>query len=98
MAMSCVPSRREGRTCQSSYGLQVGLAGVPKAVIDSARKKLMALEKQTYAEHRSEAQQFDLFMNAEPHPALDLLRTIKPEETTPKQALDLLFALKALTR
>ncbi|CAI8910339.1 DNA mismatch repair protein MutS [Methylocaldum szegediense] len=89
---------KEGPANQS-YGLQVAaLAGVPKAVIDSARKKLMALEKQTYAEHRSEAQQFDLFMNAEPHPALDLLRTIKPEETTPKQALDLLFALKALTR
>lgn len=87
---------KEGPANQS-YGLQVaGLAGVPRTVIDSARKKLTALENQTYVGRRGEARQFDLFMNAEPHPALDLLKTIKPEETTPKQALDLLFALKAL--
>lgn len=81
-----------------SYGLQVAaLAGVPRTVIDNARKKLTVLENQTYAEHQSEARQFDLFANAEPHPALDLLRTIRPEEITPKQALDLLFTLKDLT-
>ncbi|HYE36972.1 DNA mismatch repair protein MutS [Methylocaldum sp.] len=83
-----------------SYGLQVAsLAGVPRTVIDNAREKLTALENQTYAEqqNRSEARQFDLFANTEPHPAVDLIRTIRPEETTPKQALDLLFALKELT-
>lgn len=81
-----------------SYGLQVAaLAGVPRTVIDNAHKKLTVLENQTYAEHQSEARQFDLFANAEPHPALDLLRTIRPEEITPKQALDLLFTLKDLT-
>jgi DNA mismatch repair protein MutS len=80
-----------------SYGLQVAaLAGVPRAVIDNARKKLTVLENQTYMEHQSEARQFDLFANTEPHPALDLLRTIRPEETTPKQALDLLFVLREL--
>jgi len=82
-----------------SYGLQVAaLAGVPRAVIDNARKKLTVLENQAYVEHQSEARQFDLFANTEPHPAVDLLRTISPEETTPKQALDLLFVLKKLTR
>ncbi|MDV3242703.1 MAG: DNA mismatch repair protein MutS [Methylocaldum sp.] len=62
-----------------SYGLQVAaLAGVPRTVIDNARKKLTVLENQTYAAHQSEARQFDLFAHAEPHPALDLLRTIRP--------------------
>lgn len=82
-----------------SYGLQVAaLAGVPKTVIDKARKKLTVLENQTYAGQRNDARQFDLFVNAEPqpHPAVDLLRSIQPEETTPRQALDLLYALKEL--
>jgi len=88
---------KEGPANQS-YGLQVAaLAGVPRTVIDKAREKLTVLENQAYVERRSEARQFDLFANAEPHPAVDLLRTIRPEETTPKQALDLLFALKELT-
>ncbi len=88
---------KEGPANQS-YGLQVAaLAGVPRTVVDNARRKLTVLENQTYVEHRSKARQFDLFVNAEPHPALNLLRTIRPEETTPKQALDLLFTLKELT-
>jgi DNA mismatch repair protein MutS len=80
-----------------SYGLQVAaLAGVPKRVIQTAREKLSLLEKQTYQErhHRAKIQQLDLFASTEIHPAVELLKEIRPEETTPKQALELLFRLK----
>jgi DNA mismatch repair protein MutS len=82
-----------------SYGLQVAaLAGVPRAVVQRAREKLVSLERQAYAERPrgTEALQLDLFSEAEPHPALDFLKTVRPEETTPKQALELLYALKEL--
>ena len=32
----------------------------------------------------------------EPHPALDLLASIKPDELSPKEALELLYKLKTL--
>ena len=82
-----------------SYGLQVAaLAGVPRPVVNQAREKLLRLENQAYREHRAEAkiQQLDLFANPDPHPAILLLENIKPEEVTPRQALDLLFELKLL--
>ena len=46
--------------------------------------------------------QSDLFAGAapepesEPHPALDLLASIHPDELSPKEALELLYKLKAL--
>ncbi|WP_348759904.1 DNA mismatch repair protein MutS [Candidatus Methylocalor cossyra] len=81
-----------------SYGLQVAaLAGVPKAVLSKARAKLEALERQTHgAQPHPAGYQLDLFAECEPHPALELLRRIQPEDTTPKQALELLFTLKRL--
>jgi DNA mismatch repair protein MutS len=33
---------------------------------------------------------------AEPHPALDLLASIKPDELSPKEALELLYRLKQM--
>ena len=33
---------------------------------------------------------------SEPHPALDLLASIKPDELSPKEALELLYKLKQL--
>ena len=82
-----------------SYGLQVAaLAGVPRAVVSKAREKLRALENKTYHEHRAETgiQQLDLFASPEPNPAILLLDKIKPDEVTPRQALDILFELKTL--
>jgi DNA mismatch repair protein MutS len=82
-----------------SYGLQVAaLAGVPRLVVQKARDKLATLENQAYHErrHKGEIQQLDLFVSAELHPALSLLREIRPEDITPKQALELLFDLKQL--
>jgi len=79
-----------------SYGLEVAaLAGVPASVIQQARRYLMSLENQSVAS----AGQGDLFAQSpepQPHPALDMLESIKPDELTPKQALDLLYTLKKL--
>ncbi len=82
-----------------SYGLQVAsLAGVPKSVVTKAREKLRTLETKAYKQQREEtgARQFDLFAAPEPSPALSRLEKIKPEEVSPRQALDLLFELKSL--
>jgi DNA mismatch repair protein MutS len=89
---------KEGPANQS-YGLQVAaLAGVPPKVVKRAREKLAALERHAYAEtpRHIHAQQLDLFAEPAPSPALELLKTIDPEDTTPKQALEWLYRLKAL--
>lgn len=89
---------KDGAASQS-YGLQVAaLAGVPKSVIEQAKNKLQHLENKAYREHQQEtgSQQLDLFATTSEHPALAMLETSNPNELTPKQALDLLYKLKAL--
>ena len=90
---------KEGPANQS-YGLQVAaLAGVPKEVVKKARDKLAGLEKQAYARQPAQsgkARQMDLFAEPVAHPALDLLKTIQPDEITAKEALDWLFRLRRL--
>jgi DNA mismatch repair protein MutS len=88
----------EGPASQS-YGIQVArLAGVPSPVIVAARRHLRELED---AQLQS-GPQGDLFAahlpNDEPppHPALDTLHELDPDALTPKAALDMLYALKAL--
>ena len=93
---------REGPASQS-YGLQVAqLAGVPPAVIRAARKHLADLEDQAA---RVVKPQLDLFAAsatpavAEPdvapeHPLIEKLRAIKPDELTPRAALDALYELR----
>ena len=87
-----------------SYGLAVAqLAGVPSAVIARAREHLQQLEdssliqaQQTPAQTVNEVQrpmQSDLFAT-QPHPLLLELQHTNPDELTPKQALDLLYAWK----
>jgi DNA mismatch repair protein MutS len=97
----------EGPASQS-YGLQVAqLAGVPSAVIRAARRHLVQLEQQSVAHA---APQLDLFASATfvedavnedtpdstPHPALERLRAIDPNELKPRDALDLLYELQEL--
>jgi DNA mismatch repair protein MutS len=89
----------EGPASQS-YGIQVArLAGVPSPVIYAARRHLRELEDAQL----QPGPQGDLFAahlpNDEPppHPALDQLRELDPDTLTPKAALDMLYALKALT-
>jgi DNA mismatch repair protein MutS len=83
----------EGPASQS-YGLAVAqLAGVPARVIREAKRYLVELENQ------AACAQPDLFAVAAPaepapHPALDMLEDIDPNELSPRQALDFLFSLK----
>ena len=93
---------RDGPASQS-YGLQVAqLAGVPPAVIRAARKHLTDLEEQAARVTRP---QRDLFATSdlrveEPapapaasHPLIEQLRAIKPDQLSPRAALDALYAL-----
>jgi DNA mismatch repair protein MutS len=89
----------EGPASQS-YGLQVAqLAGVPKAVVQRARRILQQLEDAS----RAGGAQADLFARsgpAEPEPAADALRNalaqVNPDELSPREALELLYRLKKL--
>jgi DNA mismatch repair protein MutS len=89
----------EGPASQS-YGLQVAqLAGVPKAVIQRARRILQQLEDAS----RAGGAQADLFARpapAEAEPAADALRDalaqVNPDELSPREALELLYRLKKL--
>jgi DNA mismatch repair protein MutS len=98
---------RDGPANQS-YGLQVArLAGVPGPVIQSARKRLQQLEQSAA---QFDPSQFDLFAQTAPdseaaHKStlttnqaaiLGELRSLQPDEISPRQALDLLAQWKAL--
>ncbi len=86
-----------------SFGLQVAaLAGLPKPVLRQARARLAELEQQGPAasppmspETLDAPQQFGLF--APSSAALEALAGIDPDELTPKQALEALYRLKALS-
>ena len=85
-----------------SFGLQVAkLAGIPAAVLDAARDKLRELEQgahqpQVPAVPGTAPAQVDLFSEAPPHPVVDALEELQPDELTPRQALDLLYRMKSL--
>ncbi len=88
-----------------SFGLQVAaLAGLPKAVIRDARARLAELEQRSHdappaaplsPERIDQPQQIGLFAHSSA--ALDALAAIDPDELTPKQALEALYRLKALS-
>ena len=91
-----------------SYGIQVAkLAGLPNAVVERAREVLATLEAGGSGA-RSAALVDDLpLFTARPQPraaesqiakpseAENMLRGINPDELTPKQALEILYQLKA---
>jgi len=90
-------SVEEGAANQS-YGLQVAaLAGIPKSVVASAKRKLMQLEKQNI----EAGPQTDMFVEKEApeaplHPVVSELDSLDPDDLTPKQALEALYKLKGL--
>jgi DNA mismatch repair protein MutS len=89
---------KEGPANQS-YGLQVAaLAGIPRSVIEQARRKLEVLENTALLDQDKPGApvQLDLFTAPELHPAVAMLEEIDPDRTTPRQALELLFKLKTL--
>jgi len=86
-----------------SYGLQVAkLAGVPAYVIEQATIKLQQLEENSVQlEAKSSAgsyQQMSLFEPWDPNPAIELLKTLNPDDLSPKQALEHLYQLKSLLK
>ena len=87
----------EDGPASQSYGLEVAaLAGVPSPVIQQARRYLASLENQSVA-REGQGDLFTQIPEPQAHPALEKLETIKPDELSPKQALDLLYALKKLS-
>ncbi|HBR97358.1 MAG TPA: DNA mismatch repair protein MutS [Gammaproteobacteria bacterium] len=79
-----------------SYGLQVAqLAGLPKAVIASADARLSELEAApaSQATPAAQAQQLGLF-DALPSATLNQLQALEPDDMTPRQALEAIYALQ----
>jgi DNA mismatch repair protein MutS len=86
-----------------SFGLQVAaLAGLPKSVIADARKTLAQLENGMHGhaakpslQHEA-SPQLGLFAPPEPSAAERALKNVDPDALTPREALDVLYRLKAL--
>ncbi|MBI1385923.1 MAG: DNA mismatch repair protein MutS [Rhizobiales bacterium] len=96
-----------------SYGIQVAkLAGLPSPVIARAREILQRLEAEgARPDPAALVADLPLFAATTPnsaapsrentapeHPALVLLRSASPDELTPREALELLYRLRELTR
>ena len=76
-----------------SYGIQVAsLAGIPKQVIDLAKKRLHEIEQNVPMTDNQQTQT-DLFNT---DPLLEKLKTLDPDSTSPKQALSILYELHAM--
>ncbi len=94
--------RLEGGPADRSYGIHVAhLAGIPKDVVRAARHHLAELEEQL----RAGGPQPDLFSPPaapagpdEGSEALEALLEMKPDEMSPKEALEALYRLKALAK
>ncbi len=93
----------EGHACQS-YGIQVAaLAGVPAQVIQLAKQKLALLETSDSPDSQKDIHkgmddnaQVQLKLEAEPPHAdlISILKTIEPDNLSPREALDVLYQLK----
>jgi DNA mismatch repair protein MutS len=88
-----------------SYGIQVAaLAGIPGSVLKAARRQLREFEQRASINplqpdlFASPSPSYPEALEAVPNPAMLRLATINPDELTPKQALDALYELKALSR
>jgi DNA mismatch repair protein MutS len=94
----------EDGPANQSYGIQVAaLAGIPASVVKAARRQLREFEQRASINPL----QPDLFAaplqsipepveDESPHPVLERLSSINPDDLTPKQALEALYALKSL--
>ncbi|WP_250901942.1 MULTISPECIES: DNA mismatch repair protein MutS [unclassified Dyella] len=86
-----------------SFGLQVAaLAGLPKSVIADARRTLAELERGMHQQASAakpkadSSPQLGLFAPAEPSAAERALDEVDPDALTPREALEVLYRLKAL--
>ena len=87
-----------------SYGIQVAkLAGLPPSVIARARQVLQSLEKSDRSRPKPLVDDLPLFAVKPPEaeradPALAALAVLRPDELSPKEALERLYELKRLAR
>jgi DNA mismatch repair protein MutS len=99
--------RIERGVADRSYGIHVArMAGIPRPVIRRARQVLARLEEEALRSRRgSNPDQLDLFSMTSPvpeaalvapHPLIEEMRAIDPDELSPREALALLFELRAL--
>ena len=92
----------EAGAAHMSYGIQVAqLAGIPKSVVNEAKRKLKQLENNQIAQNTHQPDMFAASVEAAPvaaHPVIVELESIQADDLTPKQALDLLYQLKELLR
>ena len=88
-----------------SYGIQVAkLAGIPDAVIDLARRELAILEEQSPAKlvsnkasaSSAKPDQTELYLAPVSSAVEKRIDSLRPDELSPKQALDLIYELKKL--
>jgi len=88
-----------------SYGIEVGrLAGLPAPVIERARAVLRLLEGEQLVaalagrgvRHAADTAQLALFV--EPHPVVERLRSLDPNQMTPMEALKALDDLARMAR
>ena len=92
----------EAGAAHMSYGIQVAqLAGIPKSVVNEAKRKLKQLENNQLSHNTNQPDMFAASVEAAPvaaHPAIAELESIQADDLTPKQALDLLYKLQELLR
>ena len=88
-----------------SYGVQVArLAGLPAPVIDRAKGILEMLEKDGFGKGSGDLlSDLPLFAQTAPpepekSPALEILEDVDADDLSPREALDLVYRLKAATR
>jgi DNA mismatch repair protein MutS len=88
----------EEGAANQSYGLQVAqLAGIPRSVVNAAKRKLTQLENNQVATSSAQPDMFTvdaLPKEVAVHPVVSELEMIKPDDLTPRQALEMLYKLK----
>jgi DNA mismatch repair protein MutS len=88
----------EEGAANQSYGIQVAqLAGIPKSVVQLAKRKLLQLENNQIAQNAHQPDMFTTIeepMPAAMHPIVAEIEALQPDDLTPKQALELLYQLK----
>lgn len=93
-----------------SYGIQVAaLAGVPDHVVKRAEKILIEIEKDNLNSDKNTTTGDNSRKNRKKHPGqlslfpppanqlLNFLKTINPDEVSPRQAIDILYKIKELS-
>jgi len=83
-----------------SYGIHVAaLAGIPKPVLTRAKQLLQQLEQTHHLDVNPNQASLPLYAAApeEPHPAIEKLKALDPNEMSPKEALEFLFEIKKLS-